>query len=235
MTGDYRYRNMELQDIGDFKDAALQILENYCLEYDIDKKNIHPQVFDDICAEIGLQLFKPNKLWLKTYNNNYNEYDHLKILDVFTYIYVSICNRYKQTMSLFLFSIFINIPRSTLYNIKIDNNIYNNIDLLSSSNYINNNNNNSSNNSNILRCKALDIDQKTLAEYIQEYCENSYIKALEGSTQHMKYLPTLNKRFGYNMPGVSDRTGQKQALTSENLPKLGQNSCDPVHLLPNND
>lgn len=38
----------------------------------------------------------------------------------------------------------------------------------------------------------------------------------------MKYLPILNKRHGWNLPGVSKERTSERALTAAELPKLGE-------------
>ena len=38
----------------------------------------------------------------------------------------------------------------------------------------------------------------------------------------MKVLPSLNKKHGWNLPGVSRESANKQALTAAELPQLGQ-------------
>ena len=38
----------------------------------------------------------------------------------------------------------------------------------------------------------------------------------------MKVLPSLNKKHGWNLPGVSRESANKQALTASELPQLGQ-------------
>ena len=38
----------------------------------------------------------------------------------------------------------------------------------------------------------------------------------------MKILPSLNKKHGWNLPGVSRESANKQALTAAELPQLGQ-------------
>ncbi len=38
----------------------------------------------------------------------------------------------------------------------------------------------------------------------------------------MKYLPILNKRHGWNLPGVSKERTSERALTASELPKLGE-------------
>ena len=38
----------------------------------------------------------------------------------------------------------------------------------------------------------------------------------------MKVLPSLNKKHGWNLPGVSRESVNKQALTASELPQLGQ-------------
>lgn len=89
-----------------------------------------------------------------------------------------------MTLDITDFCIMTNISRQTIYNIKVSE----------------------------LTCNTFDTDKMTLAELIVDFSEKSYENALKGSTQHMKFLPTLNKRFGYALPGTNSNQRNAAAL-----------------------
>lgn len=221
--------NQELQTIQDYKMASDQVIKNYCANNDIDIKAIHPLQWDDIMCEIGKQVIFPNMDYFRTESKQYNEFDVLKVYCMFTDVFRPLNLMYKQTITLYNFTNMLCTNKQTIYNITKDR-LIKAIDK-----YIYNINNNVLNvdNSILLTCYTFDFGKNNLGELIAENAENSYVKALEGSTQYMRYLPILNKKYGYNMPGTKDQVASKQALTSENLPKLGQNSGDTVQYLPN--
>ena len=78
----------------------------------------------------------------------------------------------------------------------------------------------------------LSIRRSDIYKMIVHMNEVSNSDLLSTSPRTLGIIARLNRWHSWNMPYTSNG-GQKQALTSENLPKLGQNGCDPVQLLPN--
>lgn len=187
-----KYNGLELDSIQAFKSASLDIIKSYCLENDIDEKNIHPLTWDDILQELALQLYIPNNSFFKTDDMLKNQYNYDKVYQLFMYVYRPLCNKHNMTLDITDFCIMSNISRQTIYNISVDK----------------------------LTCNSFDSDKNTLSEIIMDLSEKSYESALKGSTQHMRFLPTLNKRFGYAMQG-SPMQQPKQALTTrENVVQI---------------
>ena len=65
---------------------------------------------------------------------------------------------------------------------------------------------------------------------LSEEYENSAEAKLWGNKNPVAVMAILNKRFGWNLPGVSREQSGKQALTAAELPKLGEN--DGVKQIP---
>ena len=69
-----------------------------------------------------------------------------------------------------------------------------------------------------LSTQSSDLQQK-----IMDDNEQSLEAMLHDKRIHpMKVLPSLNKKHGWNLPGVSRESANKQALTAAELPQLGQ-------------
>ena len=84
-------------------------------------------------------------------------------------------------------------------------------------------------NSNRLGSSSLDIYKKLSSER-----EQSLVAKLVSMKHPTAMAIILNKDYGYNLPGVSRETDKKQALSLEQLPKLGQ-IADKILLLANNN
>lgn len=72
-------------------------------------------------------------------------------------------------------------------------------------------------NSNRLGSSSLDIYKKLSSER-----EQSLVAKLVSMKHPTAMAIILNKDYGYNLPGVSRETDKKQALSVDQLPKLGQ-------------
>lgn len=64
---------------------------------------------------------------------------------------------------------------------------------------------------------SLEIYKKLSREY-----ENSAESKLWGNKNPVAVMAILNKRFGWNLPGVSKERTNERALTASELPKLGE-------------
>ena len=73
----------------------------------------------------------------------------------------------------------------------------------------------------ILSSSSVNIYKKLYAEY-----ENSAEAKLWGNKNPVAVMAILNKRFGWNLPGVSRDNNSKQALTDAQLPKLSNSSSN---------
>lgn len=187
-----KYNGLELGSIQAFRQATDDYITTWCSNNGIDEDKIHPLTWDDIISDLYLDLYSMNNKFFKTQSNQYNEYDADKVYEAFIYIFRHIHNKHNIPMKQINFIIMLGISKQSLYNISVDK----------------------------LTCYTFDHDKNNLAEVIAEMCEQSYVGALEGATQHMKYLPTLNKRYGYAMQG-SPMTQPKQALTTrENVVQI---------------
>lgn len=68
-----------------------------------------------------------------------------------------------------------------------------------------------------LSTSSADIYKKLSREY-----ENSAESKLWGNKNPVAVMAILNKRFGWNLPGVSKERTSERALTASELPKLGE-------------
>ena len=75
------------QTVEDMLPAVKDLIVNYCIDNDIDEKNIHPTLWNDILDEIYTRIIKPNNRVLKTDTNRYNQYDKDKVYILYNYIY----------------------------------------------------------------------------------------------------------------------------------------------------
>ena len=102
--------------VEDMLPAVKDLIVNYCIDNDIDEKNIHPTLWNDILDEINIRIIKPNNRLLKTINNINNQYDKDKVYILYNYIYKKISNKYIQEISLQGFVTMSGIDKQTLYN-----------------------------------------------------------------------------------------------------------------------
>ena len=96
--------------------VAQDIVTQYCIDHDINEKDIYPTIWNDIISELYIKLFKPFNYLLKTNTNRYNEYDKDKVLYVYDNIYKRLCNTHCQEVYQKGFCDMIGIPKETFYN-----------------------------------------------------------------------------------------------------------------------
>ena len=104
------------ETVEDMLPAVKDLIVNYCIDNEVDEKNIHPTLWNDILDEIKIHIVKPNNRLLKTDTNRYNQYDKDKVYILYNYIYKKICNKYIQEISLQGFINMSGIEKQTLYN-----------------------------------------------------------------------------------------------------------------------
>ena len=96
--------------------VARDIVTQYCINNDIDERDIYPTVWNDIISELYIKLFKPFNHLLKTSTNRFNEYDKDKVLYVYDNIYKRLCNTHCQEVYQKGFCDMVGIPKETFYN-----------------------------------------------------------------------------------------------------------------------
>ena len=104
------------ETVEDMLPAVKDLITNYCIDNDVDEKNIHPTLWNDILDEIKTHIVKPNNRLLKTDTNRYNQYDKDKVYVLYNYIYKKICNKYIQEISLQGFINMSGIEKQSFYN-----------------------------------------------------------------------------------------------------------------------
>ena len=102
--------------VEDMFPAVKDLIVNYCIDNEVDEKNIHPTLWNDILDEIKIHIVKPNNRLLKTDTNRYNQYDKDKVYILYNYIYKKICNKYIQEISLQGFINMSGIEKQSFYN-----------------------------------------------------------------------------------------------------------------------
>ena len=104
------------ETVEDMLPAVKDLIVNYCIDNEVDEKNIHPTLWNDILDEINIRIIKPNNRLLKTINNINNQYDKDKVYILYNYIYKKISNKYIQEISLQGFVTMSGIDKQTMYN-----------------------------------------------------------------------------------------------------------------------
>lgn len=102
--------------VEDMRPAIMDLIKNYCINNDLDEKNIHPTLWNDILDEINTRIIKPNNRLLKTETNRYNQYDKDRVYILYESIYKKICNKYIQEISLQGFVDMSGIEKQSIYN-----------------------------------------------------------------------------------------------------------------------
>lgn len=93
-----------------------EIIDSYCLDNDVDKTEIHPQIWLDIIDEIHEKLFLVFPNMLKTDSLINNEYDVNKLYIIYI-IYRRICNKHKMVLNLNGYCNLTGVHRQTIYNL----------------------------------------------------------------------------------------------------------------------
>lgn len=104
-----------IANVEDMVAVSKDIVSMYCLDNEIDEKDIFPSVWNDIIDELYIKLFKPCNRLLKTDSNLYNEYDKEKVLYIYNNIYRRLCNNHCQEVSQKGFLDMTGIGKQTLY------------------------------------------------------------------------------------------------------------------------
>lgn len=208
-----------IEDLDTAKSVIDDIIKNYCIENDLDEKDINPCIWDDIIQEIYIQVFKNNRKLLKLQGASHNDYDFNKVNYAYEYIYKRICNKHIQEVFLKGFLDMTGIDKQTIYNWK--DNIYNNIGNID--------NNNIGCVDNKLRTRRFDLHEKIM----QDNEQSLFNLMKDRRTNPMKILPKLNKVHGWNGPGmraetvgrIENRTAAEiaQEYNNQNTPKLPEN------------
>nr|DAJ12241.1 MAG TPA: DNA-packaging protein [Bacteriophage sp.] len=192
--------NKNIQTIASVEDMpaiAADIVTNYCIDNDIDEKDIYPSIWADIITELYNTLFFPNRNLLKLNKNldvncKSSVYDFDNVVYVYNNIYKRLCNKHCQEVTQKGFCDMIGIDPQTLYNWS---------------------------NSNCSSSARFDLHQKIM----QDNEESLFNLMKDRRNNPMKYLPKLNKVHSWNMPGVRDANTRK-AIDYANIPKLNENT-----------
>ena len=180
-------------DIDSCKAVIANIVEDYCKVNEIDENNIYPQIWNDIIDEIHEVIFKHNPRLLRDDTPLYNSYNQDKVLYIYN-IYKRLCNSHCQEITQKGFLDMTGIDKQTMYNwaAKYGEGTPN--------------------------PERIDLHQKIMDDNEQS------LEAMLHDRRYnpMKVLPSLNKKHGWNLPGVSREAGRKQALSVSQLPKLGE-------------
>lgn len=183
-------------DIDNCKAVIDSIVSDYCLDRNIEENDIKPAMWNDIIDEIHEVVFANNRQLLRDYPTRYNEYNQDKVLYIYK-LYRRLCNSHCQEITLKGFTDLTGIDKQTIYNWK--------------------DNSNNSGNSEISSTLRFDLHEK-----IMEDNEQSLEAMLhDRSINPMKVLPSLNKKHGWNLPGVTRETSRNTLKGASELPKLG--------------
>lgn len=192
--------NENIQTIASVEDMpaiAADIVTNYCIDNEIDEKDIYPSIWADIITELYNTLFFPNRNLLKInknldVNSKNGMYNFDNVVYVYNNIYKRLCNKHCQEVTQKGFCDMIGIDKQTLYNWSSGNG--------SSSNFFD------------LHEKIMQDNEESLFNLMKDRRNNP-----------MKYLPKLNKVHSWNMPGVRE-VSRHVINDAASLPKLGENT-----------
>lgn len=109
------YSPQTICSVEDMPAVARSIVADYCIANDIDEKDIHPTIWNDIIYELYITLFKPCNRLFKTDDNLYNQYDIKKVSYIYNNIYKRLCNVHCQEISQKGFCDMSGIGKQTLY------------------------------------------------------------------------------------------------------------------------
>lgn len=210
------------QDTEVFENDIQLYLAMFCEKTGIENEyDIFPSQWNAALKYICKNLIKSNPAILTiphTVSNSYNLDAVNELLDI--YIYMCYCH--NQEISIQGFSFLSGIARDTIHswgNSKTRAYIYKDLQ----GNVINN----------------MALNNLKEGEYIKEpstAASDIYKKLVENNEESlvclmkdrrnnpMKYLPILNKRHSWNLPGVSREIGGNRALEDAELPRLGSSN-----------
>lgn len=104
-----------ITSVEDMPEIAKDIVKNYCIDNEIEEKDIYPNVWNDIITELYIKLFCPCHNILKLKSGTHNEYDINSIEYIYNNIYKRLCNSHCQEITLKGFLDMIGIHKQTLY------------------------------------------------------------------------------------------------------------------------
>ena len=169
-----------------------------------DLRTVPQSVWNGALRYIYNHVFKHNNHLLKSHNNvsnnnnimdsNYNMYNYDLLLDIADYYIYSMCMVYNKEVSIIGYETLTGVSQENIYNWANENNK--------------------------LSSKGFKIYKK-LTQMREESLSN---KLVDGKQNPVGTIAVLNRQFGWASPYVSDSNRQKQSLTAQELPKLGQNN-----------
>lgn len=207
-----------------FENDIALYLKMFCESHGIDSEyDIFPSQWNGALNYIYNHVIKNNPDILTiphTVSNSYNLIAVNELLD----IYIFMCYCHNQEISIKGFSLLSGISRETIHSWGSSNTrayIYRDLQ------------------GNIIDYTAINNLKEN--EYTKEpsaAASDIYKKLVENNEESlvclmkdrrnnpMKYLPILNKRHGWNLPGVSKEQTSKRALSASELPRLGVKLSD---------
>lgn len=198
-------------------------LSTFCLDNKIDDEyDIYPSMWNAALKYIYNNIFKPNPNILRpkgTINGAYNLVAVNDVLDIYIYK----CFVHNQEISIAGFCLFTGITPDVIYNwgkSKTRNIIYKDLK------------GNVLTNVQVSRLKEGEYTEelstlaKDIFKKIKDTSEESLVSLLKDRRNNpMKYLPILNRRYQWNLPGVSHENSSKTELTADDIrSKLCQTS-----------
>lgn len=215
-----------------FENDIQMYLSMFCEECGIENEyDMFPAQWNAALKYIQKKVFKnhPEKLTTPhTVSNAYNLDAVNEVLD----IYIFMCYSHNQEISMAGFTFLTGISRDTIYtwgNSNYRSYVYKDLE----GNVIKTAISNLKEGEYIKEpsTAALDIYKK-----IVENNEESLVALMKDRRNNpMKYLPILNRRHSWNLPGVSREATSKAVLTVDELPQLGNElSQKDTQLIENN-
>lgn len=99
----------------EYRNYVIDIINNYCIDNDIDIKNIYPTQFNCILEYVYDNLYSIDNELLKDMPTQYNDYNKDKVLLCYS-VFKYVCNYYCMEISLKRFELFSGIDHQTFYN-----------------------------------------------------------------------------------------------------------------------
>lgn len=196
------------------------IVKYYCDEHGIEENDIPPAMWNDIIDEIHEKVFLNNPQMLKDTPNTLNAYNPDKVIYIYN-LYRRLCNSHCQEVTLKGFTDLTGIDKQSIYNWKdkVNNNIYN----------ANSDNNGECNNKRVSTF-SFDLHEKIMSDNEQS------LEAMLHDKRYnpMKVLPSLNKKHGWNLPGVSKEQAKNNGLSAATLPQLGADNLQTISTITDN-
>jgi hypothetical protein len=186
-----------------YDDVFQELIDQFCIDNNIDDMRTASQsVWNSCLRNIYKHLFKNSDVLrskerretaINTMSND-NAYDLDKVSELLDIYIYDLCMRYDKEVSIIGFTTLTGINQDTIYNWSVN-----------------------SGNGNKLSQSRFEIYKK-LNQFREESLSN---KLATGNKNPVGILAILNRHYSWNLPGVSKETAPKQALTADDLPKLG--------------